>query len=206
MSRSAAVAHLVERELPKLEVAGSSPVRRFWSRDSIEAEGVARAYEIPGTYRSPIRPAEPLARQTPLARGRRGDCADHSKSLAPARARGATTPDRAGTQIARTSIEAQHARATRGRGAAREGELRTARRQRRLDPASVPGIRPAGGVRPRPSGPRASSRGRRVLDGRSAHRDDGPHPGMRAVPVECPPDPLPQIHARLPAEPLTNLG
>src|SRR5512132_179892 len=29
---------------------------------------------------------------------------------------------------------------------------------------------------------------------------------MRAVPVEGPPGPLPQIHARLPAEPLANLG
>src|SRR4051794_38342346 len=31
MARSAAVAQLVERELPKLEVAGSKPVRRFES-------------------------------------------------------------------------------------------------------------------------------------------------------------------------------
>ena len=35
---------------------------------------------------------------------------------------------------------------------------------------------------------------------------NGPHLGMRAVPVESPPDPLPQIHSRLPAEPLANLG
>jgi hypothetical protein len=31
--RSAAVAQLVERELPKLEVAGSKPVRRFKRRN-----------------------------------------------------------------------------------------------------------------------------------------------------------------------------
>src|SRR5512132_783818 len=106
MNRSAAVAHLVERELPKLEVAGSSPVRRFWSRDSIDAKGVAGGYEVPGTHWSPIRPAEPLAGPTALARRRCGGRADQPQSLAPPRARGATASDRAGTQVARTSIEA----------------------------------------------------------------------------------------------------
>ena len=40
MGLCAVVAQLVERKLPKLEVAGSTPVRRFWIQRRIVLHGL----------------------------------------------------------------------------------------------------------------------------------------------------------------------